>query len=163
MTAGRDFKFHLWDPYKAESLIESFNLNGELHTDLIMDACEIEVPFCIATCSMDKRIALYSIQEKEIIRIIEGDHVKGVKKLAYNGNFGGHLISVGHEIYANVWAPESLISEILIGKLKGHTKPILDTKFIGIAPFNITIDEKNSIRIWDIRTMTCLQLVKGKV
>src|SRR5690606_27576184 len=105
----------------------------------------------------------YNLVEKEIIRILDGDHIKGVKKLAYNGKFGGHLISVGHEIFANVWGTESLISDILIGKLKGHTKPLLDIKFIGKTPFNVTIDEKNNIRIWDIRTLVCLQLIKGKV
>lgn len=133
------------------------------------------MPFSIATCSLDKKIIIYNLVEKEIIRVLEGDHIKGVKKylfkivkhshyrLAYNSHFGGHLVSVGHEIYANVWGPESLISDILIGKLKGHTKPILDSKFISITPFNVTIDEKNNIRVWDIRTLVCLQLIKGKV
>ena len=121
-----------------------------------MDVCELEAPFSIATCSLDKRIVIFNLIEQKPIRILEGDHVLGVKKLAYNSNFGGYLVSVGHEIYANVWGPESLISDILIGKLKGHTKPIIDTKFISQTPFNVTIDEKNNIRIWDIRTLTCV-------
>ena len=116
-----------------------------------MDICEIHNPFSIATCSLDKKIIIYNLLEKEVIRILEGDHSKGVKKMSYNPYFGGHLVSVGNEIFANVWGPESLISDILIGKLKGHTKPLLDTKFIGKTPFNVTIDEKNNIRIWDIR------------
>ncbi len=128
-----------------------------------MDICELEVPFSIATCSLDKKIVIYNLVDKQVIRILDGDHIKGVKKLSYSSHFGGHLISVGHEIYANVWGPESLISDILIGKLKGHSKPLLDTKFIGKTPFNVTIDEKNNIRIWDIRTLVCLQLIKGKV
>lgn len=133
-----------------------FNENQDLHSDDIMDVCEIEVPFSIATCSMDKKIVIYNLVDMEKIRVLEGDHIKGVKRLAYSANFGGHLISVGHEIFANVWGPESLISDILIGKLKGHSKPIIDTKFIGKTPFNVTIDEKNNCRIWDIRTMVCL-------
>ena len=121
-----------------------------------MDICELDIPFSIATCSLDKKIYIYNLVEQEVIRIIEGDHYKGVKKLAYNGNFGGHLVSVGNEIFANVWGPESLISDILIGKFKGHTKPLLDIKFRGRTPFNVTLDEKNNIRVWDIRTLNCL-------
>ncbi|CDW71705.1 UNKNOWN [Stylonychia lemnae] len=163
ITAGRDLKLRQWDPFKTESLITTFNEDLKLHNQEIMDVCEIDNPFSIATCSLDKKIVIYNLIEREPIRILKGDHIKGVKRLSYNGHFGGHLVSVGHEIYANVWGPESLISDILIGKLKGHTKPIIDTKFISITPFNVTIDEKNNIRIWDIRTLQCLQLVKGKV
>lgn len=30
------------------------------------------------------------------------------------------MISIGNEIYANVWAPESMVSDMHIGKLSGH-------------------------------------------
>ena len=72
------------------------------------------------------------------------------------------MISVGSEVFANVWGPESLISDVLIGRLNGHIKPLVDSKFIGKTPFNMTVDVGNSIRIWDIRTLTCMQLINGK-
>lgn len=109
-----------------------------------MDICEIDNPVCIATCSLDRTIIMYDLQARSVIRKIDdGDHITGIKRLVYNPYFGGHLISVGHEIYANVWGPESIISDILLGKLKGHSRPILDTKFIGKSPFNLTMDESN--------------------
>ncbi len=51
---------------------------------------------------------------------MEGDHDKGIKRMAYTPFNGGYLISVGYEIFANVWCPESVVGDILIGKLKGH-------------------------------------------
>jgi WD40 repeat protein len=72
-----------------------------------MDICEIDIPLCIATCSLDKKIVLYNLVDNETIRVLSGDHSKGVRKLSYNGSFGGHLVSTGSEIYANVWGPES--------------------------------------------------------
>lgn len=36
------------------------------------------------------------------------------------------MISIGHEVFANVWAPESLVSDIHIGRLKGHKTSITD-------------------------------------
>ena len=99
--------------------------------------------------------------EREKVRILR-EHVTGVKRLSYSGHFGGHLVSVGHEIYVNVWAPESKISEVLMGRLRGHTKPVIDAKFLNNRPFVVTVDEANFIRIWDIRTLVCLQLLKSK-
>ena len=36
------------------------------------------------------------------------------------------MISIGNEIYANVWAPESMKSDMHQGRLMGHKKPIND-------------------------------------
>jgi len=86
-----------------------------------MDLAEILAPLSVASCSLDKRIVIYSLKEGGfILRTIEGDHSKGIKRLSYSPIFGGYLISVGYEVFANVWSPESLVSQALIGKLKGH-------------------------------------------
>jgi WD40 repeat protein len=128
-----------------------------------MDLCEIENPLCIATCGMDRRILMYSLKENYKIRVIEGDHEKGIKRMSYTPVNGGYLISIGYEIFANVWCPESVVGDILIGKLKGHSRPIIDSKFIGSTIFNVTIDENKEIRIWDIKSSSCLQFVKPTI
>jgi WD40 repeat protein len=116
-----------------------------------MGLCEVEYPRCIATCSMDSRIVLYSLIERSLVRIIEGEHSKGARRVSYSPINGGYLISTGYEIFANVWCPEAVVGEILVGKLKGHSRPIIDNKFIGNSPFNVTIDEGKEIRVWDTR------------
>jgi WD40 repeat protein len=100
---------------------------------------------------MDGHIIFYNLIDKVKLRSLDADHNKGVKKLSYTSGFSGNLVSIGCEIYASVWAPEALVDEVLLGRLKGHTRPILATKFIGTTPFNVTLDEDNNIRIWDIR------------
>ena len=62
------------------------------------------------------------------------------------------MVSIGNEIYANVWAPESLVSDIHIGKLRGHKRGIVDGSFLNKAPYFVTIDEENVIFFWDIIT-----------
>lgn len=96
-----------------------------------MDLCEMINPFCIVSCSLDKTIHFYSYAEKEQIKVIRGEHEKGVKKLAYTAQFDGHLVSLGNETFANVWGPEAASSDLMLGRLKGHTKPLNDTKFLG--------------------------------
>jgi WD40 repeat protein len=128
-----------------------------------MGLCEVEYPPCIATCGMDSRIVLYSLIERSLVRIIEGEHYKGARRVSYCPLNGGYLISTGYEIYANVWCPEAVVGEILVGKLKGHTRPIIDNKFIGNSPFNVTIDEGKEIRVWDTRIFVCMEVVKSRI
>ena len=66
------------------------------------------------------------------------------------------MISIGNEIYANVWAPESLVADIHIGKLRGHKKSIVDGQFLNRAPYFVTIDETNNVFFWDIVSLDCI-------
>ena len=51
------------------------------------------------------------------------------------------MISIGNETYANVWAPESLVSDVHVGTLRGHKKGIVDGAYLKMAPFFVTLDE----------------------
>ena len=67
---------------------------------------------------MDTTIRLYSLVEKEDISVLT-EHVKGVRMLSYNPNYGGFIISVGFERNVYVWSPEVTTRKSLIGKLEG--------------------------------------------
>lgn len=67
------------------------------------------------------------------------------------------MVSIGNETFANVWAPESLASDTHIGKLKGHTKALVDGNYLNKAPFFVTIDSSNYMMIWDIKSMAPVQ------
>ena len=67
------------------------------------------------------------------------------------------MVSIGNEIYANVWAPESLVADIHMGQLKGHKKAIVDGVFLNKAPYFVTIDEINHVFFWDIHNLECVQ------
>lgn len=47
------------------------------------------------------------------------------------------------------------MSDILLGRLRGHVRPILDVKYVGNTPYAATVDETNNLRVWDIRILTC--------
>ena len=63
------------------------------------------------------------------------------------------MVSIATEIFANVWSPESLVSDIHLGKLRGHKKSIVCGDYLGKAPFFATIDMINNIMIWDIKNL----------
>jgi len=67
------------------------------------------------------------------------------------------MVSIGSEIYANVWSPEALVSKIHIGKLKGHTQSIACGTYLGKSPYFVTIDISNKVIIWDIKNFVNVQ------
>lgn len=70
-----------------------------------MDVIELNSPFAIASASLDKTIRIFSLVDNEDISVLR-EHVKGVKQLSYNPNFGGFIISVGFERNIYLWSPE---------------------------------------------------------
>ena len=89
-----------------------------------MDVIELENPFTIATCSLDKTIRIYSLVDKEEIAVLN-EHLKGVRCLAYNPNFGGFIVSAAFERDLYVWSPELATRKALIGKLIGHIEVVV--------------------------------------
>ena len=71
-------------------------------------------------------IILYDIEHNEQLKKVSAHHKKGIRFLRYQQQNGGHMVSIGNEIYANVWAPESYGSDMHVGKLSGHKKSIID-------------------------------------
>lgn len=154
LTAGRDFKLRHWDISKPGGhVLQTISI----HSDEITDCVEIVNPRCIATCSLDRTIVMFDLEHREIIRTIDNAHEKGIRKIRYQNCNGAQMMTLGNECYANLWAPESLVSDIHIGKLKGHKKPIIDGQYLGRAPYIVTIDSNNVINFYDIQTLEAVQ------
>jgi WD40 repeat protein len=135
----------------------------DIHTDEITDCVEIANPQCIATCSLDRSIVLFDVEHREHLRTISDGHEKGIRHLRYQSTNGTQMISIGSEAYANVWAPESLVSDVHIGSLKGHKKGIVDGNYLKMAPYFVTIDESNQVNFWDIQTLICIQVIPSSL
>jgi WD40 repeat protein len=85
---------------------------------MVFDVIELASPFSIASASMDTTIRIYSLVDKEEISVLR-EHIKGVRQLSYNPNFGGFILSVGFERNIYVWSPEVTQKKSLIGRLEG--------------------------------------------
>lgn len=124
-----------------------------------MDVIELKSPVAAATCSLDHTIKLWDLSTGEKLCILEPMHTSGVRSLDYTSEFSGSIISVGHENIIKVWSVEVSLSQAFAGQLEGHTTSVVSAKFFQNSPHVISIDEKMSIRIWDIRTFNCLQVI----
>lgn len=97
----------------------------DYHQDEVIDCVEVLNPLCLATCSRDMSIVLYDLVSRNILRTMDDQHTTWISKLRYHPETA-NLVSIGIEVFANVWAPESLVSKLHIGKLIGHKHAIID-------------------------------------
>jgi WD40 repeat protein len=167
ISAGSDFKMREWFIEKngTTRLLRTFvdqthYQHFNWHTDTITDCIDIYSPNCIATSSLDGTIILYDLINNDIIRTISEQHEKGIRRLRYQRQNGNTMASIGSEIFVNIWQPESLISDIHIGRLNGHKVSIVDGNYLEKAPFFVTIDIHNIIIFWDIKTLGAMQTVR---
>ena len=88
---------------------------------------------------MDRTIIIHEMLHGDT-RVINEKHDNGIRHIRYQKQNGNTMVSIGNEIFANVWQPESLVSDVHIGKLKGHKVSIVDGNYLEKAPFFVTID-----------------------
>ena len=129
------------------------------HKAQIMDAVELKSPNAIVTCSLDRCIRMWDLATGNKMGSFKPKHAKGVRCLDYTPEYSGYIISVGHENIIKVWSPEVQIDMAYVGNLEGHNTAVTCAKFIENTQFVISIDDRLTIRVWDIRSMTCLQVL----
>ena len=129
------------------------------HKSQIMDAVELKTPNAIVTCSLDHTIKAWDLSNGSKLGSFHPKHTTGVRCLDYTPDFSGYIISVGHENIIKVWSPEVSIHRAYAGCLEGHNAAVTSAKFVLASPCAISIDQKLNIRIWDIRNMTCMQVI----
>ncbi|KAI9330378.1 WD40-repeat-containing domain protein [Zopfochytrium polystomum] len=79
---------------------------------------------------------------------------KGVNTFAYS-HFPVSLVTGGADRQLRVWNPHRLSHPM--AALKGHNAPIIDISINDIDGQVISLSSDNMIKVWDLRTMQCLQ------
>ena len=88
-----------------------FNISR--HSDLITDFVSCEDLGCFATCSMDKRIVLWSASTRRVKGIFLG-HKRGIRHIHYSKQL---LISAAFETEARIWDMNTKDCAVI---LRGH-------------------------------------------
>ena len=130
------------------------------HNGDITDCIEINNPPVIVTCSIDHKIKLWDIINGCKIGSLKPKDTAGVRHIDYTDCFGNLIISTTYETFIKVWSPCIPPQQAYVGSLRGHDYTVVQAKFFKDTPYVVSIDEKLNIRIWDIRTFTCIQTVQ---
>jgi WD40 repeat protein len=119
------------------------------HSDIVTDFISCDNLDIFVTCSMDKRIVMWSAHTRRVKGIFTG-HKRGVRCI---NAFDCTLISAGFESEARTW---DLYTKENIAILKGHRFSIVDAKLMCELAQNerehraITVDESGELRLWNI-------------
>jgi len=150
-----------WSYNPVGSLFSIF-CSLEAHQGRIMDVIELKSPPLAVTCSLDQTIKLWDLFLGRQVGILKPNHSSGVRSLDYTPEYSGTVISVAHENYIKVWSVEVSIEQAYVGILKGHNNAVVSAKFIRKLPYVISVDEGTTVRIWDIRSLVCLQVISNE-
>lgn len=119
------------------------------HSDTITDFIAVNNLEVFVTCSMDKRIVVWSAHTRRVKGILIG-HKRGVRCIdAYETI----LLSAGFETEAKTW---DLVSKEHIGILKGHRQSITSAVLMCERSDTekdyraVTVDEGGEFRLWSI-------------
>ena len=87
------------------------------HNEIITDLLAVDELDVFVSCSMDRRIVMWSSLSKRVKGVLQG-HRRGVRSLDVHGTT---LLSSGFECEAKLW---DLVSKENYGVLMGHRRPI---------------------------------------
>lgn len=133
---------------------------GKGHRGEILDVIEISKPPLILTACMDGKIRLFSLNDKEYLKIWT-THEGGVRSLAYNPNIesNGLILSTGFEYHINVFSTDLSVDDAFKGKLEGHYAPVVCVQFLADSYMCASVDEEGCVKIWDSKQRQCLQSI----
>ncbi|CAD8096929.1 unnamed protein product [Paramecium primaurelia] len=154
VTTDSTFRLYFWD-----LLNESANLifQNKCIQGNIIECVEVVHMKMIATASLDKQVALWDIQNGEIKITLSLKDYGGIHSLVYSYYYQV-FITCGYSTYINVYDINPKYHDVTqIGKMTGHTSMLTSILMVGKLPVLISGDDSGSLRLWDIRTFSCLQ------
>lgn len=156
VTTDKTNKLYAWD-ISQETV--SYSINSEVIRANIIDLIPLEVLKLVAISSKDKQITIWDFTRRRLITSIAFSN-PGVHSIAYSSTFQT-LISAGYENNISLWNIHPLYFDISkSGRLVGHTSMVTAISVIEKSPMVVSADDVGNIKVWDIRTLNCLQTLE---
>ena len=142
----------------SENVVYGWEIDGESplfqlsrHSELVTDFISVDSHQIFVTCSLDKRIILWSQTSRRVKGVLMG-HTRGVRCVSHAKDT---LLSAGFECEAKTW---DLVTKEPALLLRGHRFPICCAKIMCRSenieePDNlraVTVDDSGEMRLWNI-------------
>ena len=133
--------------WKIDKTLPVFQVSR--HSDIVTDFISVDSMDVFVTCSMDKKIVMWSATSRRVKGIFLG-HKRGVRSVCVHETT---MLSAGFEADARTW---DLNTKENIAILKGHRFPIVAAKLMCDMAHSerdyraVTVDEGGEIRLWNI-------------
>jgi WD40 repeat protein len=149
-TGGVNGNITGWDV--AHMFVEAI-LQG--HTDSITSFVSISSLRLLVSGSMDSTVRIWNLRSNAPLKVLRG-HVRGVTSVSFS-NEQRVLCSCGFDHEVLVWNP--YVETRPSGKLRGHTCSVLRVECVEGTYEAISVDIEGNVRIWDLRTLSCVQIL----
>lgn len=112
----------------------------------------------VAVASLDKIITIWNFKQAQMIQVIEIPRA-GIHSLVYSHNYQV-ILSAGYENNINLFQINPVFYDTFqVGRLIGHTSMVTALNIIESTPMVVSADDFGAIKIWDIRTLNCIQSI----
>jgi hypothetical protein len=144
-SVASDYVIYGWDIDVAGAPIFQVSRHSELVTDFI----SVENMSMFVTCSMDRRIVMWSASNRRV-KAVWAQHTRGVRCLAVSEST---LLSGGFDCDARTF---DLFTREVVALLRGHRYPIAAVQLMCDRAATerehraITVDESGEFRLWNI-------------
>ena len=149
--AGGDADIRIYDLSKEDETIEVFKLSGH---ELVIRDLEMIDEHTIASCSEDKTIKVWDLNEKKLLYTLEG-HGEGVKCIKLLKD--GRLASGAYDNLVKLW---DLNEKKCVATLKGHTGHVLCLEQLPDERL-VSGGSDWSMIVWDIKNNKLEKEVEG--
>eukprot|EP01105_Mastigella_eilhardi_P006752 TRINITY_DN182_c0_g1_i5.p1 TRINITY_DN182_c0_g1~~TRINITY_DN182_c0_g1_i5.p1 ORF type:complete len:991 (-),score=210.84 TRINITY_DN182_c0_g1_i5:311-3283(-) len=147
-SASSKGTIHIWN---VQTWKEKAQLIG--HTDMTLDLKFITNTPYLASASYDAKIFLWDLTSNQVATTVKG--VKGACSLSYSPKYK-LLFAGSSDRDVLVWNPVVQDSEAMF-RLKGHHTSLVSVEVIEDTPNLITADKDGIFKLWDIRTLECVE------
>ena len=171
ILATHDFFLEIWKLDFHTNSVFNIERSFKAHDCLITDCIEITNSNLLASSSLDGKIKIWDLEDYSLLTELTDVTMKkkafqngrnGVRALSYTHESGGNMLSIGYHSYINVWSPDSSLSKSFVGRLEGHSGIVVCCKALAGTPYCISVDDKHSIRVWDLRSFLTIQMIRDE-
>jgi WD40 repeat protein len=144
-SVSADHMIFGWD-IEGDSQMPIFHLSR--HTDMITDFIALDHLDLFITCSLDKRVVMWSQTTRRVRGVIVG-HKRGVRSMSYARDF---LLTAGFECEAKLWEMQNKELQLI---LRGHRHPVQTARLMcpttqaGLDLRAVTVDDSGEFRLWN--------------
>ena len=129
------------------------------HSDAITDMLFLPFDGNLVTSSLDTTINCLNLRTMQLVKTLRG-HKRGVCHLSYSQQYN-LFVSAGHEYTPLAWVINVPNSKpfLLRDGAKPHCSPIVGIIQIPCTPQCASLDVSGMLKIWDVRTLLCVQTI----
>lgn len=154
-----------FDQNAEKKLIEKLSFHG--HYQKITACLDLPTLELFATSSLDGRIKFWNVDtgvslpalEDPVNKGANSKRNKGIRGMDYSEDQGGNMVSWGYSTHISLWNPNNSLNRPYVGKYEGHNGIISCAHILNHGPSCVSIDDKNLVRIWDIRNFNTVQVL----